>query len=76
MFHKKQLVDCGLYDPEFLCHEERELRFRFEKKYSIDHLRLPLYRYREHENGITKNNELMEQYKKKLISKHGPKAAF
>ena len=76
MFHKKQLVVCGLYDPEFLCHEERELRFRFEKKYSIDHLRLPLYRYREHENGITKNNELMEQYKKKLISKHGPKAAF
>jgi glycosyltransferase involved in cell wall biosynthesis len=76
MFHKHQLIDCGLYDPEFLCHEEREFRFRFEKKYNIEHLRLPLYRYREHENSITKNNELMQQYKKKLISKHGPKAAF
>jgi glycosyltransferase involved in cell wall biosynthesis len=76
MFHKKQLVDSGLYDPEFLCHEDRELRFRFKKKYNIEHLRLPLYRYREHKNGISKNNELMQHYKQKLISKHGPKAAF
>jgi len=76
MFHKDRLIDCGLYDPEFLCHEEREFRFRFEKKYNIEHLRLPLYRYREHEKGITKNNKLMQQYKNKLISKHGPEAAF
>jgi glycosyltransferase involved in cell wall biosynthesis len=76
MFHKHQLIDCGMYDPEFLCHEERELRFRFEKKYKIEHLRLPLYRYREHENGITKNSKLMQKYKNKLISKHGSKVAF
>jgi len=76
MFHKDKLVECGMYDPEFLCHEERELRFRFENKYNIEHLRLPLYRYRENENGITKNSKLMEKYKNKLISKHGPKAFF
>lgn len=76
MFHKDKLIESGMYDSEFLCHEERELRFRFEKKYNIEHLRLPLYRYREHENSITKNSNLMQKYKDKLISKHGPKASF
>tara|TARA_B100000579_G_scaffold411009_1_gene401459 strand:+ start:1298 stop:1978 length:681 start_codon:yes stop_codon:yes gene_type:complete len=76
MFHKNQLIECGLYDPEFLCHEERELRFRFEKKYNIEHLPLPLYRYRENENSLTNNRDLMEKFKNKLISKHGPEAAF
>ena len=49
MFKKEHLVEIGMYDESFLRHEERELRIRFEKKYKIDHLNIPLYRYRRHD---------------------------
>ena len=54
LFRKKHLIEIGLYDEEFLCHEDRELRIRFQKKYNINRLDIPLYRYRQHENNITK----------------------
>jgi glycosyltransferase involved in cell wall biosynthesis len=71
MFRKEQLFDIGLYDESFRCHEERELRIRFEKKYKIHRLELPLYRYRRHDNNITNNCEDMGYHYHKLIAKHG-----
>ena len=71
MFRKHQLFDIGLYDESFFCHEERELRARFEKKYKIQRLELPLYRYRRHENNITCNKEEMNYHYQRLIDKHG-----
>jgi len=71
MFWKEQLFDIGLYDESFACHEERELRIRFEKKYQIHRLELPLYRYLSHENNMTKNSKMVETYRNKLIAKHG-----
>ena len=70
MFHKKYLFNVGLYDESFHCQEEREMRIRFEKKYNIHHLELPLYRYRRHNNNLTNNNEKMEYFDQKLITKH------
>ena len=70
MFHKSQLFKIGLYDEDFRYHEERELRIRFEEKYTIHHLDLPLYRYRRHANNITNNDDEMERYRKQLIKKH------
>ena len=46
MFRHENLVEIGLYDEKQLLHEEKELRLRFEKKYSIKRIQLPLYRYR------------------------------
>ena len=57
MFRKKQLIDIGLYDIEFKIHEERDLRKRFEKKYQINKIDIPLYRYRRHQANITNNKE-------------------
>lgn len=74
MFRKEQLFDIGLYDESFRCHEERELRVRFERKYKIHRLEIPLYRYRRHDSNITNNAEEMEAYRKILIEKHGSKA--
>jgi len=74
MFRKEQLFDIGLYDESFRCHEERELRVRFEKKYKIHRLELPLYRYRRHDNNITNNPEEMDRYSRKLIARHGNSA--
>jgi len=71
MFRTEQLIDIGLYDESFLLHEERDLRFRFLKKYQIHRLELPLYRYRRHEDNITNNTEKMEHHMKKLIEKNG-----
>ncbi len=69
MFKKEHLINIGLYDESFLCHEERELRLRYEKKYKISRLDIPLYRYRRHENNLTNNKELMTYHEKKLNQK-------
>ena len=71
MFRKDQLLDIGLYDESFRSNEERELRIRFEKKYSIHRLELPLYRYRRHESNMTNDVDTMRDYDEKLAQKHG-----
>jgi len=71
MFRKQQLLDIGMYDESFRCHEDQDLRIRFEKKYAITRLELPLYRYRRHENNLTNNAEAMEHHRQNLIRKHG-----
>lgn len=71
MFRKAQLFEVGLYDEAFRCHEERDLRIRFEKKYKIHRLELPLYRYRRHENNITNNTDQMNEHFESLVRKHG-----
>ena len=73
MFKSNHLLEIGLYDEEFQLHEERELRHRFEKKYQIHRLELPLYRYRRHENNITNDQEALEHHDNKLKVKHGIK---
>ena len=73
MFQKEHLFNIGLYDESFLWNEERELRIRFEKKYNINRLELPLYRYRRHDNNITNNIEEMERFERDLLAKHGAK---
>ena len=71
MFKSNQLFEIGLYDEDFLLNEEKELRVRFEKKYVIDHLKLPLYRYRRHQSNITNNKKKLKLHDKKLSDKHG-----
>ena len=71
MFRKSQIIDIGLYDEYFLYHEDKDLRIRFEKKYSIFRLELPVYRYRRHNSNMTNNNLSLEKFKDKLIKKHG-----
>ena len=73
MFKSSQLLEIGLYDEEFQLHEERDLRHRFEKKYQIHRLELPIYRYRQHEKNITKNIKAFKFHEKKLKDKHGIK---
>ena len=70
MFRIEHLIDIGLYDEDFFCREEEDLRERFLKKFSIERVRLPLYRYRRHENNMTNNTEMMDLYKDKFRKKH------
>ena len=71
MFRKDLLYDVGLYDENFRAREEEELRVRFEKKYKIHNLSVPLYRYWIHDDNLTKNTHEMNRYKDELIKKHG-----
>lgn len=75
MFRKQQLIDIGMYDENFRCHEDRDLRIRFEKKYRISRLELPLYRYRRHDNNITNDTQAMEHHHQNLLRKHGADSA-
>ena len=44
LFKTHHLIDIGLYDEKFLINEEKDLRISL-KKYTIDRIALPLYRY-------------------------------
>jgi len=70
MFRKDLFYGVGLYDESFRAREEEDLRIRFLKKHKIYNIVLPLYRYRQHDNNLTKNGKEMKKYKKKLRSKH------
>ena len=70
MFRAESLINVGMYDKNFLVHEDRDLRIRFTKKYNIDRIALPLYRYRKHQKNITKDRTKMKLHYKKLIKKH------
>jgi len=73
MFRIEQLIDIGLYDEDFLCREDEDLRLRFLKKYQIERVKLPLYRYRKHENNMTNDAERMEYFQSMLTQKHEEK---
>lgn len=70
MFRINKIVEIGLYSEEFLLREDEDLRIRFLKKFTISRVQLPLYRYRQHKNNLTKNVKKMNEYKIKLEMKH------
>ena len=66
MFRKDRLVDIGLYDERMLYCEDEELRRRFEQKYTVGHVCLPLYRYTRHQSSLTHDQASMEYYRSKI----------
>lgn len=70
MFRKDYLYDIGLYDETFKAREEEDLRMRFMKKFNVYNLCIPLYRYRMHNDNLTKNSETMDFFAEKLKNKH------
>lgn len=71
MFRVDQLVELGLYDEQFLSHEDRDLRIRFLEKHTIHRVALPLYRYRRHGDNMTNDHGTMDGFLKDLEAKHG-----
>tara|TARA_B110000014_G_scaffold75362_1_gene51482 strand:- start:88 stop:756 length:669 start_codon:yes stop_codon:yes gene_type:complete len=70
MFRIDQLITLGMYDKSFYVHEDKDLRYRFLKKYKITRIPLPLYRYRKHETNITNNKKKMKEHFKRFKTKH------
>lgn len=71
MFRESQMIEIGLYNNDQLYNEEKEFRYRFEKKYNIERIPFPLYRYRRHESNMTNDSEKMKFYTKKLKDERG-----
>lgn len=57
MFRKSYLEAIGLYDAKLRNAEDHDLIQRYIKNWDGFHLPLPLYRYRQHDNNMTKNEE-------------------
>ena len=69
LFRKECLIDIGLYDKKFKMREGHELRKRFEKKFSIARLNIPLYKYRSHSKNRTQKKRVLKKYDKMLKGK-------
>jgi glycosyltransferase involved in cell wall biosynthesis len=66
MFRKESLIDIGLYDETMLMCEDEEIRQRFEQKYLIGYVHLPLYRYTRHGDNMTNDQSALDAYRKKI----------
>ena len=69
MFKTEVIRQIGMYNEEMLLAEEIEFQKRFEQYHQIVHINLPLYRYCQHDNNLTKDAELYVKFKEKLDEK-------
>ena len=53
MFNRDSITSIGLYNEFFKVHEDRDLRERYDSKYKVERLPIPLYRYIKHANNLT-----------------------
>jgi len=70
MFKREHLYSIGLYDSNLKINEEKDLLIRFNKKYNLENIKIPLYRYRKHKNNMTNNIEDVMFFDNKLKQKH------
>ena len=70
MFRIENLIKIGLYDESFLSKEDEDLLIRFQKKFKVTNLEIPLYKYRQHNNNMTRNKQRLKKFNIKLKKKH------
>ena len=66
MFTYESLCNIGFYNENFKMREGHDLLKRYENKYNLYNLPLPLYKYRMHKNNRTNNEEEVAKYDNKL----------
>lgn len=70
MLHSEVFQEIGMYNEEFLRHEDKEFYSRLKSQnIRIFHLPIPLYRYRMHDKNMTNDLDLMNKFERKLNSK-------
>lgn len=70
MFRKSYLEAIGLYDSELRNAEDFDLLKRYIKNYDGFHLRVPLYRYRQHDTNMTNDGEERIRWENKSNEKN------
>jgi glycosyltransferase involved in cell wall biosynthesis len=71
MFRKERLIELGLYDESFLMAEDLDLRLRFERKWQMHRVELPLYRYRLHGENMTNDLAAYDAHQERALRKNG-----
>lgn len=66
MFRVESLIDIGLYNEKMLICEDEELRRRYDEKFKIGYVHLPLYRYRRHNENITNDTEAVKKFREQI----------
>jgi glycosyltransferase involved in cell wall biosynthesis len=69
MFRKTNLEAIGLYDPKLEQAEDMDLLRRYFKNFDGYHLKLPLYRYRQHSGQVSQKGT-RNQWEKKVKNKY------
>ncbi len=75
MFRKENLIEIGLYDERMRMCEDEELRRRYEERFKIEYVQLPLYRYTKHDGNMTNDKTTLGEYRKKLQAVKGERPA-
>lgn len=70
MFRKSYLEHLGLYDKDLRNAEDYDLIKRYIKNYDGYRLRLPLYRYRQHETNMTRDEGARKEWEAKSDKKY------
>ena len=70
MFRKERLIQLGLYDESFLMAEDLDLRLRFEQRWQMHRVELPLYRYRLHGENMTADIDAHRTHQERAIRKN------
>jgi glycosyltransferase involved in cell wall biosynthesis len=75
MFRKDRLIELGLYDESFLMAEDLDLRLRFERRWKMHRVELPLYRYRLHGENMTADSEGYNEHQERALRKNSEPVA-
>lgn len=70
LFRRDQLIQIGLYDDRFRFHEDKELRKRFDKCFTVVRVPIPLYRYCKHDKNLSSDENLKSKYAEMLRETH------
>lgn len=70
MFRKERLIELGLYDESFLMAEDLDLRLRFERRWKMHRVELPLYRYRLHGENMTTDVDTHREHQERALKKN------
>ena len=70
MFRKDRMIELGLYDESFLMAEDLDLRLRFEQRWRMHRVELPLYRYRLHGENMTADARTYEAHQQRALDKN------
>lgn len=66
MYTYESISNLEFYNEDFKMREGHDLHNRFLKKYKMYNLKMPLYRYRIHENNRTNDKNVVQEYDNKL----------
>jgi glycosyltransferase involved in cell wall biosynthesis len=72
MFRKERLIELGLYDESFLMAEDLDLRLRFQQRWRMHRVELPLYRYRLHGENMTADVDTHRVHRERALRKNTP----